>query len=248
MKILFILLTLMTSSFLSAGTESGGGGGVIWIDSHPVLLDYFHVLKLGDKSPYLQVSKVDGKLPESPFSFDESNVQDIKKINPAFKLALETLDKWQALPLDTISVMVRGAFEAPLLWNFTHKELTAPVFFRPPMILPNDPISVAAYYSMKKDQRSFIVNVYLPIWNKMNLLSQSGLLIHETLRQVQIGIANNFSEEALQQATVIYMMCKPKARLNYYLSFVLTNGPEAAKRIYGDFNQILAKSCDQVKR
>lgn len=246
LNLLLILSTLITPSFAHEGTGSGGGGGTVLVNSRPVLLDYFHVLKSTDESDYLSLSKLNAI--QNPVSFEFKNrekTKDIRNQIPAFDFALSTLEKWQDLPMDTISSTTIGVFMAPLEWSFTNDKLLEPHFFIPPFAPTESKVMTAAYYSMTS-KGNFSVKIHLPLWNEMNLLNQSGLLIHEALRQMQIGLMSDFSDEALQQATVIYMMCKPKSRLNYYLFYVLMNGPELARKAYGNFDDILAKSCERL--
>ena len=68
----------------------------------------------------------------------------------------------------------------------------------------------------------------------MGIFSQAGLMIHETLRQQQIGWSHEFDEETLDRATALLMMCKPQSRLNYYLNYLIQNRPDIARSIYDE--------------
>lgn len=207
---------------------------MVLVNGRPVMLDFFQVMDLAavtaQRAPPFQPGA-------RPCSFRlEDGVTDY----PAFEAVFDILTQWEARPFDTISTIVKTTFGGTLLWNFTEATLPTPPFHRPAN-LPDLGILTAAYY--QKTGNQFQVNVHLPIWRQMDLTNQTALLLHEALRQLQLGWGIDFSEEALQQGTAIYLLCEPHSRLNYYLFMVLNNGPEIAQRTYGSFDDILAESC-----
>lgn len=220
MKKLILLFSLLSSTFLFAGTESGGGGGVVFNSSKPVLIDFYQM--------------------------NNFSLNDYEKTNTdnAFDLAKEILDLWQNLPLDNMSLLVKSSLNGPVKWKLTDRPLKAFDHHRPMNLSDRERIETAAYYSM--DNRVYQVNIFRPIWEQMDIKNQTGLIIHESLRHVQLGIKTHFNEETLQQATVIYMTCKPSARLNFYLKFILQNDTKMAEKIYGSFDQILSQSCQRI--
>lgn len=230
-----------TDSKALRGTESGGGGGIAWVEGRPVLIDFFTVISdLSHLNPLAQTA--DHISQEKSFSLNSKTTPVIVEEHPSFALALKVLDAWQSLPIDTISFQVMQAFRAPLLWSFVDDELTAPPFYLPANLPQQVPIQVAAYYT-RLSPNQFHISIHRPTWNVLDLRDQAGLLIHETLRQVQIGYGNAYNDEALQRATAIYSLCAPSARLNYYLFYLLNNSPARADKIYGTFEKFIQQEC-----
>lgn len=221
------------------GGESSGGGGVVDAGGTPVLVDFINLSKS------LQESSLNSTLANSfiphessqPFFFDPSAVPT----DPAFHCAHQTLLNWQAVPFGTVSFLVNFALEAPLQWSFTDKIKQHPFFYRPKNLDPNLEILTAAFYVFQKP-KLFTVQINRMTWNKMNLYSQAGLLIHEILRHVQIGIGNDFNDEMLQKATAIFMSCQPSVKLDQYLNLIISNQADLAESRFGDFDSII-KAC-----
>ncbi|MGE3609766.1 MAG: hypothetical protein AB7I27_09300 [Bacteriovoracaceae bacterium] len=217
MKNLIFLLSILGSALSFAGTESGGGGGVVATSNRPVLIDFYQLA-----NPSVMVS-------------------EISETDDAFKQAVDILDTWQRLPLDNISYLVGFSFSGPVEWIFTHNKLKEFDHHRPMNISEHERIETVAYYSIKNS--IYQINLFRPIWEQMDITNQTALLIHESLRHVQLGLKSYFNEEALQQATVIYMLCRPTVRLSSYLNNLLHNNTELNQKVYGSFNDILSKSC-----
>lgn len=208
-------------------------------------MDYFTIIQSVEELPAPEgIPAEQSRATRAPLILTEKNMGQIRQSNRGFALAIELLEQWAGLPFDTMSYTVFRAMQAPLAWNFVDQSLKAPAFFRAPGLPASAVTEVAAFYS-KGAGSSAEVQIHRPIWNQLELLDQAGLLIHETLRQVQLGYGNGYNDEALQRATAIYLLCRPKGRLNYYMFYVLNNSPERADRIYGSFPTFIQSECDR---
>lgn len=236
MKPPFLLLLSMAcivcliSPASRAGVESGGGGGVLFRNSRPVLIDFFNIdFNFRDQDFFRD--KIASRLSET----------QIRNTHSAFDLAFQILQPWQKLSYDIAGLTVLTAFYHPVQWSFVDKELQAPPVFLPKGISSSEKIQIAAYYSAAPHQ--FTVEISKPIWNQMGILSQAGLLIHESLRHLQIGLSRSFDEQTLQQATSILVMCEPKGRLSYYLQYLFMNRSDLAQALYGNFEDLMKSDC-----
>ncbi len=248
MKIQFqilIALFILTShqAFAGSGGESGGGGGVLMRASGPLLIDFLNIdLNFKDQSNFggREASRISTPL---DFSINESNIRQIRNDISAFDLAIGVLEKWKSLKFDIAGMTALIALYEPLQWSFVDKKLSAAVFF-PEGVAASEPTAIAGYYLASA--RQFKIQLSTPIWNEMQILSQTGLVIHEGLRHVQIGFSAHFDEKSLQEATAILMMCKPKARLSYFVHYLMENDPATAKKLYGDFREIIKTDCERT--
>lgn len=214
-----------------SGTESGGGGGVVWINSRPVLTDYFTMV---DSISEIPIGNI-----------ENSSVSDVKSTK-AFLESKKILNNWSKFFLDTMPVTVKLAMDSNLRWEFVDTELKAYSFFLEPTIPADNKIEAVAYYHFHSAS-NVSVKINRSIWDQMDLLGQTGLVIHETLRQVQVGWRHGFDDQALQRATAIYLMCQPTNRLNYYMFYVLNNSPEMADKVYGSFKNFVKHECRRIK-
>lgn len=226
-----------SSVTVARGTESSGGGGVVVLEGGPVLLDHFTLLD--DAAKLLPDPRPKSTIPCAgtlPFVVGDGMSSDV-----AFDEAQAILRDWANLPNDVMSYSVARAMQSPLHWSFTDHPLEAPAMYLAPS-LPKGKVEVAAFYHYSRETGGQVWLQRL-IWNQLLLRDQVGLVLHETLRQVQLGYKNGYDDEALQRATAIYLTCRPVGRLNYYMFYVLNNSPEMADRIYGDFASFVKKEC-----
>lgn len=221
----------------SQGPESGGGGGVVKINQTWHLVDYF---LLPETLPQIQAwdltvraDRVDAASKE-PLEFYQEN-QTIN--NKAFSLALTILEEWAALPFDRLAALMLGSLQNPLRWAFVDEELFSFPPYRPPALEPDTPILTAANYTIVPHEL-FLVRLSRRLWNEMPLYQQTGLIIHEILRQVQFGKQSYFNDESLQKATAIYMLCKPSIKLNQYAFFLTLDSEALAIERLGTFSDI----------
>lgn len=231
--ILAVLSTARTAFAGKEGPESGGGGGVVFIQNQPQLTDFFTIVNSAEivrqafaNQPPSYIEK------EISVSFETSaSMKDI-----AFVLAASILSKWSQLPFDTMGLWINIAMTSPVVWEFTDQKIMAPKFYRPDLLPKNSEIITAAYYSQKL--KTYTVHISRAIWNQLSLENQVGLLIHESLRHIQIGISFSFDDEALQKATAMMMTCKPRVKHDQYLFYLLNNRRDLAKKYFEPFEQL----------
>ncbi len=219
-----------------SGGSCGGGGGVIYINNQPRLVDFYTIPSsyelLSEKYSSQEPSFIKSAL---SMTFDANT--EIK--NPALKMVLEIFRRWSDLPYDSIGLWINTAIFKPV-WNFTDESLLAPPSYRPSPISNDDKIETAAYYLQKEN--TYNVNISRDIWNLLSIQDQVGLLIHETLRHVQIGFSFGFDDEALQKATAMMMICRPRVKFDQYLFYLLNNRRDLAELKFESFEQ-LTKEC-----
>lgn len=219
------------------GPESGGGGVVAKINSRLQLIDFYTIAGAPEflelKYQSTKPSVIDQ---EQEFSFHRQDQVN----NVAFNQVLNVFNTWSLLPYDVIGLTINSAIYNPVIWNFSDQEVVAPKFYLPSPLRSGVETATAAYYL--KVNRLHRVSISRKIWNELKLQDQVGLLIHESLRHVQIGFSFSFDDEALQKATAIMMVCRPSVKLDQYLFFLLNNRRDLAEQRFEAFEQ-LTKEC-----
>lgn len=235
---LSIFITLFLSLIGSAaGPRTGGGGGSVVILGKPRLVDFLNIPEshsyLDKKYKNLTPSFIDSI---TTLSFESSGFPN----DAAFVLAQSTFDQWSRLPYDYIGLLINTGLFKPVSWHFVDSEMPASDHFRPAALDSTHSIQTTAYYLMK--DRAFDVFISRSLWNNLPLADQAGLLIHESLRHIQIGFSLSFDDESLQRATAILMSCRPTITLDQYLFFLLQNRRDLADARFERF-EILTKDC-----
>lgn len=239
-----ILFTLAGKTF--AGNESGGGGGVTYGKNGALLVDFLNIdPDFKDSNTYEKwnASRID-KQSKFKITITRENESQVRLWNSAFDLALSTIEKWENQFLDISAGIIHSAFMHPLSWNFAPHDLTAPDSFLPVPGMQRTNIKIAAYY--KNVGKDFSVQISNKIWNDLGIRSQAGLLIHESLRHLQIGWSDNFDEESLQKATALIMLCEPQSSINQYLFYTTQNRADLANSLVGNFDYILKQYCKRI--
>lgn len=244
-KILFLFLMLSSVNlYAQSGGESGGGGGTIYGKNGPVLVDFLNVNPEFKDTTQYKTWKASRVHQPSQILITRENESLVREQNSAFDLALSIIEKWESQFLDISAGIIHTAFMSPVSWNFTASDLTAPDSFLPVPGMKRTNIKIAAYY--KKFGKNFSVQVSNKVWNDLGILSQAGLLIHESLRHQQIGWSDNFDEESLQKATALLMLCEPQSSINQYLFYTTKNRSDLANSLVGSFDEILKQYCKRV--
>jgi len=174
------------------------------------------------------------------------------------QLAAKILQAWDS---DTDSIVnvsfVKTGFVSPVQWEFWSDPLDGPLASLNDF--PAESVSnprLAAYYKRifnpeNKGQSPYSIQIDVNEWNQLGVLSQTGLVIHEVLRRTQFvlfgpeKIAMTFNDSALQIATSIMVLCKPRPILDRYLMYVLTGIAKTTETVpeYGSLNMVLQKYC-----
>lgn len=249
-KVRQFILTCLTliSSISYAGTESGGGGHVVYDQSQKayILADFWQIDKnFIDQNYFLSFKP--SHLESELLNVTLANKEILKETPQlsAFSVSLHILNQWSQLPFDLISIHIKAAIMAPVIWNFTNAELEAPVNFQSSSTYdPNRKYLTAAYY--QRDKQDYRVQISRPIWNQTKLFTQSGIIIHESLRHIQIGRSENFNEDSLQKATAILTLCQPNITLGQYAYFLMINAADEAEKNMGSFESVITKFCKRI--
>lgn len=237
-------LTILTMIMLTLpawaekqGPESGGGGGLVFVEDELQLVDFYNIP--GSRAALKQQFNSQASSQQLQSSRFELR-RDDRITDAAFALATQVLSRWSDLPYDSIGSLISGSVYSPMVWNFTDRNITAPKFYRPTLLPSNIEIITGAYYSRRG--REFNVNISRELWNRLSFVDQAGLVIHETLRHVQIGISLGFDDEALQKATVMMLSCRPRVKYDQYLFYLLNNRRDLAEKRFEPFDE-LVKNC-----
>ena len=203
----FIFANILFAAILAAasdGPETGGGGNTILLDGSYYLIDLFNA-----SQPDQAVIKAIQNHPEiSRFVADPSptNVQ---------KTAAEIFQKWgidigpfafsrsESVPAGMAPVIKR-----PLSIQTSQSEIEAARFYSPYYLPVNAKVFQAAYY----DGAGHSIKISESIWAQTGPVSKLGLIIHENMRHLQIGLGHRFNDEILQKATLIMLICRPQFR------------------------------------
>lgn len=220
------------------GVESGGGGTILLENNTATLLDFLHIDRnFRDSRPE------DSSFIETPRAIFYNRYDGIISTpNIAFTHAFNIIGRWrQADPNVIFSPSLDFGVTSPTTWFFTEE----PVCLSNGRTKPSDPsydLRLAAYYFRDRYQ----VNISRSLWNKMGLKSQVGLIIHESIRHLQIGLKRDFDEEVLQQATALLVWCEPKPALSRYIQLILNNKKEHAEETFGTYSEVL-QECTTAK-
>jgi hypothetical protein len=243
--IAFVVLIAMTSvGFGSSdcktpemrrGTESSGGGGTILLNSTGgTLIDLLWIAPEFRETVFDTASFVPAATQVTLAPTDRLTPLEA---DPALRQAQVVLTRWGLVHYDPVTTptLSSGLF-FPTIWSFTDEALcgTPSKSFKP----TEGSLKLGAYYL----KNNFEIKIYRPLWNKMGLKSQAGLILHENIRYMQIGLERNFDEETLEQVTALLVMCEPTTTIARYIDFLLVNRKKSAESVFGSFEQI-AKQC-----
>ncbi len=205
-----LLLDLMVVSltifgFVSvsyAGGAATGGGSICTTaavnNGHPMLLDLAlsNLPNLIDP-PYtgtrLRDTKVDEALNAGPINLHQ---------NRAYKYALARIKAWGHKPGSKYSMaLVKEGLKSIqfLITPLRIKHLSR-IYLPPRSICQKANLQTAILFD------NGFLYISLPVWNKLGLLSQAGLLIHESLRNVQILQQLDGTDADLERLTAKILM------------------------------------------
>lgn len=220
------------------GVESGGGGTILLENDIATLLDFLHIDRnFRDSRPE------DNSYIETPRTLFYNRYDGfISPPNIAFAQAFNIIGTWrEADPNVTFAPSLDFGVTNPTTWLFVDEPLCLSAEMKTSPATTHD-LRLAAYYFRDRYQ----VNISRSLWNRMGLKSQVGLIIHESIRHLQIGLKRDFDEEVLQQATALLVWCEPKPVLSRYIQYILNNKKEQAEEIFGTYSEIL-QECTTAK-
>lgn len=247
----FVLICLiLTPAYSYSGTESGGGGHVVFDQSLKgyILADLKQIDKnFTDTDRFLEFtsSRLVDEISNLSFENKASLNEQSQNFESPFAFAIYILNQWSRLTNDLISKHIRAAILNPVRWNFISAKIDTSVHFQSSSTYnPHTHYTTAAYYL--HDKVDYKVQVSIPVWNQTKLFSQSGIIIHEALRHIQIGRMENFDEDSLQKATSIITLCKPNIILSQFAYFLMINALDEAENNMGSFESVTAKFCKPI--
>ena len=243
------LLCLAMNAFAHEGggmVGGGGGTGVILPSGQLTLLDYYplkdklttskhkpHILKPYTKNkttlelPLFNAQGVHIKSVKTFINYDNARFKDaIKLAEDLMKSAPGDYAKKSFLKYPFVG-SVLNAYFYDIGWIFTDQ---APENqFRFQLSDPSLRTETLAYYYKTQYDDGFVAAAVLsvPRWNRLDFISQAGLIVHELLRHFQISLPNyspttSYSEDDLQKATALIMLCEYDRVIEDYLTLVLS--------------------------
>lgn len=230
--LILLFLVFIMLPLLAVGPESGGGGGVVYLHREFHLVDYFNI---PEAQKILQNRYRSTRPSIVAREFADSFVSKAQISDPAIIAAVDILSQWSNLPYDLMGFAISRALYQPVKWSFTDLELQAPHSYRPSQLLSGAQVLTAAYY--EKVQQEYKIKISRKIWNQLNIQDQIGLIVHEILRHIQLSRQVHFSDEALQKATALLLICKPSIARSQYLWRLLVDTANATENLNSKFLQ-----------
>lgn len=216
--ILILALSLTASAISQAnseGHESGGGGGIVLVNNTPLLIDFFNLKITREQLEELYKDSTSSKRNASL----QSHREILNDRDPAFEQATLLMSTWIDSYYKKMNISPSKLIINSMDWNFTKAMQFTNSHYRPSIIPEEKIIHTAAYYYNSTPKRE--VKVVLGIWNSMSSVDQIGLVLHEMLRNYQLGFKQNINDEILQKSTAMMIYCKPEHKnINYLLSLL----------------------------
>lgn len=227
------ILALLATASISAharsdGPESGGGGGVIFTgarSSEPRLINFYNLNSERQSELRQRYSSAE---PSQQVSLERESTASLVTKDPAFTLSERLFSGWFNNVLTRAgNIRVTDMIMTPILWTFKNSQQSYQNHYRPTHLPNKKTIYTAAYYLQTERAE---VKVVLSIWNRLPLLDQAGLIIHESLRHYQLGLGQYIDDELLQKATVLMLYCEPNEDTKGSLYHLLGTATPLSKR------------------
>lgn len=237
------ILLLFTAWSYAEGPESGGGGGVVTDHDQPHLLDFYNTDANLNFLNSIYLQKPSRLITPAKIKMSDVSYSDLQKNDLQTPIAhlLSLLNRWSSIPFDSEAYRIKWALQSNLNFHFTDSDIQSADHFKPPYLPKDLSITTAAYYQLAADQ-SYNVYISRELWNKLSLRDQTALLLHETLRHIQLGFKFKFNDESLQKVTVMMIVCKPQIKLSQYLFYLIMGRSDLAENYIGVYDDII-KSC-----
>lgn len=246
MMISVVLYTFNSKAIQSEGGTSagGGGGGGVHLGPNLVLIDFFNTANIIHFLRNKYASESPSMINTAIYNQSFLGTND-DETNSSIQLTKKILNDWSSLPYDAAAFYIEAALKSSKLkWSFSDDIVPEAKHYRPKYLNSDIPIVTAAYYSTAS--HNYTVQISRPLWNKFFVDSQVGLIVHETLRHLQIGRGFEFNDESLQKATVLIMACKPRVQLSQYILFLIGNKTETAEKNIGPFEKVISECMNET--
>lgn len=235
---IFLILVLTSSISLARveGHESGGGGGVIiGVNKAPQLVDF---LNLNVERQDIEEVFTDIE----PFIREEtqplSHKEMLEQNDPAYTVATQLLGTWIDGFYKKSSFRPSNLIFNSMNWAFTKSMQYTESHYRPSSLNADKNIYTGAYFYKLKPKHKVIISVN--IWNQMHSIDQIGLLLHEMLRNYQLGFGQNINDEVLQKATAMMVYCKPEIKNTSYLIRLITINAKNRAETLAQYDSVVA--------
>jgi hypothetical protein len=235
----FLILILASSiSFAHAeGHESGGGGGVIiGVNKAPQLVDFLN-LKVSRQDIEEILTDIEPLKREESEAFNHA--QMMEQNDPAYVVATQLLGTWIDGFYKKMSISPSRLIFNSMTWSFAKSMQYTENHYRPSNLNADKNIYTGAYFYKLKPQHKVIISVNT--WNQMHSIDQIGLLIHEMLRNYQLGFGQNINDEVLQKATAMMVYCKPETKNTAYLLRLITIDAKSRAETLAQYDSVVAK-------
>lgn len=229
------------------GGDSSGGGNSILVSgfSQRMLLDFYASKRTGLLQ---QVSGQQAVISKEKIALTNMQTYSvlIPREQPAYQILRMRLQRWENLLPGFTETIVQIAHEMFFYINDDYVTNQERYFLTPEDRVQVNEIKTIASY--QRSLRGAIIS--RRIWERMDLDSQAGLLLHEVLRHIQIleestGDFKSFTDEDLQIAVSVLILEEPSensktlvlqrlARSSHLLAkYYVVNSEEKAKRLQG---------------
>ena len=208
LKFVLLPLAVLCFSFHAVaaekdGPETGGGGNAVEIDGHYYLIDIFNV-----STPSMVTLRAVQNHPEIGRLVHNETPENIQKV------AIEVFKRWgldvSPFALSRTELLPAGGVhpisKLPVQIRTSDEEIISTQYYFPFYLPKSAKVYQAAYYANQSN--SVLISSY--IWSRLGSINKLGLIIHENMRYLQLGLGHRFNDEVLQKATLMMLICKPR--------------------------------------
>lgn len=240
-KLFFLFVFLLMPLRLLAereGPQTGGGGLVALDRGQLILIDFFNYAA-PDRDMITRTIKEN----YFPVYINQALAENSLK-NPAVveQYAEIILRKWSLNGLQTTQMDSQRLMPQvqPLQWKYFEQAETPQQYYHPLYLARDAAVLPAAYYS----RYDHMVQISMPVWLRIDFVNRLGLIVHERLRHLQLGLGYSIDDELLQKSTVMMMTCKPNSALSRIVvpQSIRSQRPEVIVQLKQDMN-LLTESC-----
>ena len=196
-------------SHLNGGVDSGGGSIVLRQDGSPQLLDFFVHKSVQSRSGLESIQPIKIKSTSALNEWGIDRLDRLDRESTIYHAALDKLILKAETTSPFMSSLIRNAiFNLPIYVVDYDLGLKDKHYYLPKAQKNNDireVVTGAVYF------KNFGVFVSKKIFDKLNFEDQVGLLLHESLRHLQITHEYNFTDQELQTITTAIIQSYSKS-------------------------------------